>query len=526
MFWKMENKKKESIVLFGVLIVLLVFIVAKLLSVITYDIPQEFREATLPYFAQCWADGINLYSKETLEWAVPAATSVYGFLIPLILAPFVKIGGWLGISALQTCQFLTWCVEIVGVWIAYKAVILKTKDRICSLGAAVMVYACYWRYSAFGGAFPDQWGMTLMMFLMWTIAKDDSRKKIRPLLYASIVVVLYFIKQYFVFCGAGVVIYLLARSWRDALKFCVIGGCLGIVCLLGSYFLFPLYLAESLPNAQGSSFDGGWEYSLSQIWELASSRYSAVSLLFIVGLVISLVDRTDRKNRLASFEMCMIVGTLPLLAKMACNIGTYWTYYTEMWWPFVVISAFVAISRMNQMYFVKRHTASLVFVVAVVVVSVLQASSFLFERQLSSEEYAEWREAYSVLDSESKKGEILVSPHLADYCIKHRLATPDYGQAEYNDARSLGQFEGKRMWRTLFPVAGDILRKQIAYNKQIKENVKQRRYSCIALSKYSRYEIDEQELKDSGYGLYKTLVLKTGNDKEQAWETKFYIPLR
>lgn len=66
-------------------------ILQKLYITVAYDTPKELREMNTAVFAYQFANGNNLYSPTMLENAIPAATSIYGLLVPLIMSPFVRL---------------------------------------------------------------------------------------------------------------------------------------------------------------------------------------------------------------------------------------------------------------------------------------------------------------------------------------------------------------------------------------------------------------------------------------------------
>lgn len=226
------NKKKISMniesVLAAVGIIMLCFLVVlKFYTILKINVPRELREATLAVFAKDLANGVNPYAISILEHEIPSATSLYGCFVPMVLAPFVKIFSFIGIGALQTCQIVTLVVEIVGIYFGYKIIYSITNNEFCSICSTIILYSCYWRYDACGGAFPDQWGVTLSIILAYLVYKDEERKRYRPLLYAAIIVVLFYIKSYFVFVTFGLFVYLLINEVKEAIKLVVAGICIG-----------------------------------------------------------------------------------------------------------------------------------------------------------------------------------------------------------------------------------------------------------------------------------------------------------
>ena len=133
----------------------------KIYSVLSVDYPKELREMNTVVFAKEFAQNRNPYSRQLLSSKnPPAATSLYGCAVPLILSIFLRLMTFTGLSALQICELITVIIEIAGCILIYKILMIKTDKRIISVAGTVIISSCYWRYAAFGGAFPDQWGVT------------------------------------------------------------------------------------------------------------------------------------------------------------------------------------------------------------------------------------------------------------------------------------------------------------------------------------------------------------------------------
>jgi hypothetical protein len=149
----------------------------KLYDIVAISAPHELRETTIAIFAKYFSNGINPYSPQYLLEDEPIATSMYGFVAPLVLAPFVKIFGYLKIfSTLQICELVTLIVEMAGVFFGYMTIRNKTHNSLCSLIGSVFLAACYWRVGGYGGAFPDAWGLTIALYICYLLSGYDEKK--------------------------------------------------------------------------------------------------------------------------------------------------------------------------------------------------------------------------------------------------------------------------------------------------------------------------------------------------------------
>lgn len=189
-------------------ILFLIIVLQKGYTIAAYNTPKELREMNTVAFAYHFAYGKNLYSVSVLENTIPAATNMYGFLIPLILAPFIRLFSFMPLNALQICEALTLIIEIAGALLFYRLLNRKTNHPLLSVIGMLLFYSCYWRYSCFAGAFPDQWGLTVSVILMNILHDDKNENIYHPALYAGMIINLFYIKQYFVLTTIGLCAYL------------------------------------------------------------------------------------------------------------------------------------------------------------------------------------------------------------------------------------------------------------------------------------------------------------------------------
>lgn len=88
-------------------ILFLVIVFQKGYTIIAYNTPKEIREMSSVVFAYRFAQGDNLYATSAMNQTMPPATCVYGILLPLILAPFIRILSITPLNALQICELVT-----------------------------------------------------------------------------------------------------------------------------------------------------------------------------------------------------------------------------------------------------------------------------------------------------------------------------------------------------------------------------------------------------------------------------------
>lgn len=517
----------------GLFLTLSYFIWMKFYSVIMYPYPHEFREMNMVAVAKRFSQGINPYSYQSLEFnEIPEVTNLYGFLAPLLISPLIRIfGGRYG--ALQICQIMTLIVEVIGNVLFYACTYHRTKDRLVSLLGTVIFYSCYWRYTPCGGAFPDQWGMTLSLVLTYVFILDDEKGKYHSTLYVFLLLCMFYIKQYFVFAALGIFVALLIRSKKMAGGFVFWGIVLGAVSVIMVQILMPLYFAESIPLMQGATSSNDIHYSLNQILVLGFEKYAVFTYMLVLAVITwgalnmtdgeTVADLVKKGVKRLPYEMIqLIVISIPTI-YIAQNRGTYLTYYLQIWLPYLIMTGCIAARYLYKNMFVhkSRLIVPLLFLAAVISYGTIKpVVPFLKSKFLTAEEVESWETAYSLLEQYSKEGEILVSPHLSAYCMEQEIRTADYGQAEFNNTGNMEMFESDPLWTKLFPYTKTIIEKSIGYHAAIKKKIENNGYTCIALTSMGRYWLDEKTILEAGYQLKCEMTLVTGT---QGWVTRFYV---
>ena len=515
----LTDRNKKLIYILCPLIVI-AFTGHKFYTVLAADFPHELREMTMVVFARIFSEGGSLYSPSVLGRDIPSATNLYGFTVPLIISPFIKIAGVFGASALRVCEIMTLIVECVGTFLAYSVVLRKTRNPVYAMFAAILVDSCYWRYAAFGGAYPDQWGITTGLLLTYLISKDEENGYRRPWLYALIMIFLFFTKQYFFFWAIGVGVYLLLRSVRDFLRYAVSGILFGILSAFAVWLALPLYFTEIFPVAQGSTGNNGLMDSLKQIPEMTLWAYKFIVVAAVVGFIFHFILLKQRKEEAGkerivsySYEFCQLVCVLPLCALIARNEGTRYTYYLQLWWPYVILFAVLVMPAVIGRVLPGKTGLGNAFLLLFILLSLWDAKTLLVSRPLTGEQIGAWKEVYSILDEYAGKGEILVSPHLSAFCLERGIETSDYGQAEFNSSDSLKAYMGNRLYVSLFPEAEQIFRENIDYNASVLQNIREHRYSCIALTDNARYWLNDDDILSAGYHVDSVYDLVAGGEE-------------
>ena len=507
-------------------ILFLFIVLQKGYTSIVYNTPKELREMNTAAFAYHFAHGKNLYASSVLKNTIPAATSMYGFLVPLILAPFVRIFSFTSLNALQICELITLIVEIAGALFFYRLLYRKTSHHLISVTGMLFFYSCYWRYSGFAGAYPDQWGLTLSIILMDMLHNDKSKNVYHPALYVGTILCLFYIKQYFVLTTIGLFVYLFIYSKSDWKKFILYGITFGSISIFLTHWIFPLYFSEVFPIGHGQILMGDPGYSLKQLLKL-SRNYGGIIVFGFLHIYIDIHTMIKKKElkKEFSYELCQLIFLLPIIFYIAENQGTNYTYYLQLWYPYVILYCMTSIPFLAK--YIKSIQQKNIRVLCsilqyiLVIATLIKIMPFFQCSFMTDEEKDAWKRSYNILEEYSSKGDILVSMLLSDYCLENDIATSNYGQAEYNSSTNLQNYKNNKLWRNLFlfDYTEEILQSNIAYNAQIKDNISMQAYSCIAITYTWEYWISEDELTNAGYHILTTETLPTGS---QYWNVTFY----
>lgn len=537
----LADKKKfliRMLYIIGCCVVLIMygyFTLQKAISILEFDAPKELREMTSVAIAHQFAYGNNPYAVSVLENEIPSVTSIYGLLVPLLMAPFIRLFSASPLSTLQICQILTLIVEVIGTIFFYRLLFRKTENVLLSLCGAFLFQTCYWRYTAFGGAFPDQWGLTLSVILIDLINMDERRKYYRPLLYCAVAIALFYCKQYFILIVIGLCAYLFLYSRRDLIRFLFYGTLMGSLSAVFIYLFFPLYFSEVFPIAHGQTITGDPAYSLVQIKKL-SFYYAPVVLFVIVGFINKIyhVIRERQFRGMVTYEMCQIIFILPPLFFIAENQGTNYTYYLQLWYPYIILCGMVSMSAalkglyQKSMVFMREKNGKAFLLGSCFILTCLLCALSLVRvlpsyhcPYLNREQRRSWDHAYNILDRYSSEGEVLVSMVLSNYCLERGIETSNYGQAEYNTPQNLENYKSNKFWRNifLFEVTEVLLQKNISYNQTVRNKIYDQSYRCIALVYAGEYHLAEDDLIKAGYRISEEEELVTGT---QSWYTVFY----
>lgn len=404
-------------------------------------------------------------------------------------------------------------------------------DELC-LGAVstAFFYACFWRYTSFGGAFPDQVGVSLMIALVFLIYREEKKAKRNAWAYALLSVVLFYIKQYFLAVALGILVYLLVRKeWRSFIEFSICGVIIGGTSIVIINKVFPLYFMEILPIAQGQTPAAGIIYSLKQLVSLIRSPFLIYTMAIVVAVIWNVVDRYVKKKKACSevgmpIELAELIVMLPSSIYISRNDGTYYTYYLQLLFPFYIIIGATSLSLVIRSVHERDVLNKYAKVTALVVCALLfvkafsYLSNFTLRDKVDKQMVDKWQNTYTFVDEKFRVGDVIVPACLGLSAINNNAYSHDYGQAEFNSQYNYDNWNDSVLWKNLFPDTGEVLKKNIEFDTYVLEGARNQRWSCIVVMPDSQLN---ENLLDLGYQIDHEEILKTG---EQEWTLVFWVP--
>lgn len=234
-----------------------------------------------------------------------------------------------------------------------------------------------------------------------------------------------------------------------------------------------------------------------------------------------------------TYELCQIILNIAPLYKIAENQGTNYTYYLQLWYPYIILFGIVSLSELVEVIIKHKNLimtnskkymitmVSLTFIYILTAYSVISVFPSFQCTLMTKEQQEAWDRAYDILDWYSTDGEILVTMLLSEYCIEDGISTSNYGQAEYNNLNNLKNYKDNKIWRNffLFRHTEELLQNNISYNQMVKENIYNQVYSCIAIVYAGEYHLADSDFIDAGYHIIASEELMSG---DQCWYTVFY----
>lgn len=493
---------------------------------ITRSGPNEFRELTLVKYAVDFADGINPYSLNLLDSDVPSNAGCYGFVVPLVMSVVMRlVPADMYIFAYEFCTILA---SVVSMIFFAKALSLQGVHPLFQAFGALSIFMATFSYP-YPVAMTEQYGFALATILLYLVIRDEIRGLYHPILYAVLLVIMFYIKQYYILIGFALFMYLLVKMCGDALRLFVIGMAMGITSVAVVWFVFPLYFPLAIARANLDATMDEWNYSFDQIKSIVLEEQQVAFIFFVFGIILVAKRVFDYRKAAKDciwdklkcslrFELAAVVILLPFALYLARNVGQIKSYIYEIWIPYMVFCGLCAVQELfnksNDLNKILKHLT----VAILCILTVLGAYGvFKYEyKDMNTANYkdynAAWDQAYALIDKYAGDREVLIPAHLSAYCFASNQYTDDYGQAEYMGEKALGKFSDNKLYSKIFPNLGKLMEIDVRYEEQVKKAVSEGKYKLVVVCDgIGRFKLNDLDL-DENYEEVANLTLRTGGE--------------
>lgn len=500
-------------------------------GIIALPYPKELLEPSNIALTNTFLQGKSPYTLSSLEWEVPPVNYDYPFLNSLVAAAIARITGCTSITA----HFIISLFSIIASGII-GAVMIKdqSKTSIAPVLSAIMFMFCHWRFGYISAA-PDDLGLFITILTMYLAV--NPRVKNKPLWCSVGITLAFYTKQYFVFIAAGIFVYMLLYSRKEAFKLtiwtCAINAAIAAIITE----LWPLYWTKAfLFTYLGTAIGGGAE--LSTLFEQFKYLFIAFAALFIVIIVAAVMGiRRLRQNneKLRNVKImendalafCAINSFVMLapLSILGRNDGAFLSYFLQLWLPSISITAILCLERM--MPEEKNETARS-GAIYISIYAIIAATSVYFGfgklplHILTPGEISNWEKAYSYVDEYAKEGEVFYSRSLAYKAFANCSPYCVYGHdGEVSDWTIKG-LERAGVPVEHFPYIRKIVDQNKAFRKKQQQMAEKGEFALITAEKYELFNpfCDDAPLQ-MGYNTLESLDLQLGN---MPYEAVFYKP--
>ena len=518
---------------------------------------KSFREMTMIKYAVDFSRGINPYSASLLNSELPFNSGCYAFLQSFLTGFILK---FFPVSrALTVSELFSKCIDVVAALLVYLTVRKHGCERWISMLAALIsvriVSACT--------AYPHSLGMMLVYLLLFLVTRDTLNVAYHPFLYAVIVILAFYSKQYFLLLGPCLFVFLLFRSLRDAVKLAIYGLVIGFGSLFFIDRVFPLYLPLVLVRANIDSNMRGILYILKQIATVVAIKYPDVAILSLGALFIvvpalctkyreqcgTVAQKTWALCKSLSYEeVCLLVSVLPV-TYISRNHGQFCEYYEQLMVPYAIIWGCAVMDRvmkgshsdekgkqflqadqsgicdMKGSHSEKTGKAVRILMIVAAACGVFLTLSRIpvvyFRTDIAAAKQT-WTDTIDIIEENAPNRRIITSPLLANYCLVNDIYTDDYGQAQYNSDRAMKILNESPVYNKYFPEMAEIIDMTLKYRQEVQKQLDEGYYEVVALSSDGRGSLNYENMRIDE-NLYKSYGVKRLAVGTSSYYIKIYV---
>lgn len=485
--------------------------------------PKELYELVNVNYTYEFLAGKNPFSRSSMvqPGELPPVAYSYPFfnsVIAIVISVFT--GGDLFVA-----HYIVSILCIIGTGLMGALMVRRyARTTIGPSFAFLMLMICHWRYG-YGTTGPDSLALFLTMVVIYIATNPKIKHKE---IWCTIgFILIFYTKWYLVTICVSIFFYFFICSRKSAFKLlglCVVLTGMSIILvtlsmpLLWDYSVF--FLMASTLNTTGESRIG---YVLEQV------KYLSFILAGLYGAILTAIfkhiiskEKTKKifvENEPFALLIINCIVQIPAIMYFARNDGAYLTYLLQLICPSIILTAIIAIERMEY----KKAWLYRIGYGAVVLFTVYFGWFKLPMHMLTETEKSTWETAYSLMDEKRQEGEIFHYTTTAYEGYKKGDITFQTGHDSVG-SNKIKIWNDSELYRTLFPDAGKIHEEMEGYRKVSRDKISNQEASLVTIpgggDAREYWYIQEDLLKEAGYEKYCTLDLAVGN---MTYPTEFWI---
>ena len=496
----------------------LVVLVAYEINLIRAPFQLEYREGSILLTTQELLQGRNPWAPESQ----PAQMNSYGIGYHLVVLPLAQLFG--------NSFFIHRLVSGLGLLLAAALVaftlIRRGGSPVMAVTAGALIFANQLFYVT-PLSRPD--GLGLLLFVAAAFLPWADRYSRRSLAFSALLAVLgFFTKAYFILGGVYVAAYLLVTWRKEFWGYCLLVSALLGVGALVTARVFPYYFYDTFYNHMILASRSLKFISYQSM--LYGSLYAVPFLLLIVLLgqvvwrwkwervsfVRSILQRMD-------FPTFGLIGSLLVIGlSMGWHMGTLMTYYFQLITPFLVATLVLQLRGHTRLESLANLglIVTLFFNLTILGINLIDGqttpATLASIPNLGQNDWSLIRER---IGSSQK---ILNSPVMVGELMAQGRSVVYNGQSDFYffSMDDVPNF-------FLLPAAEDVARRGREFRQQILENVQNRSYDWIVLTKVENDVSKETEAVNDVHQFYRKVdqVVIDMPQGRQIWTLEFWAPL-
>ena len=489
---KNNNFEKDLIKNFLLIAVIILFLINPIrftINFLSLKFPIEYRDAAAISAAVDFSRGINPYTVENF----PGHIYLYGFLYPLIMAPFMKFVA----HPILVARFMDVLFSILFLSISFWILRKRNSSIITSLIAILILLNSFCLIWLNNGSRSDASGLFFSILGICFLLRNPY--KIIHILFCAISFTISFhFKQYMVFPALAVALYLfLFVSKQKGIIFVVFGISIGLLSFIVAKSIFPLWYEYSIIH----HIEANSSY-ITLMYKQTITFFKYYWILFILFLLyiykhssvfnfgkvkeirlipFDIKEPFIRGISIELLDLSFIISALFLTFYFGRKGGNTYTYYGELLLPFLIYSIIPKIDKLFEANFFQSIIKILILYFCVF----LFQSNYLIDFKSLNNSFTN---LYQYVDQSQCTNIYDKTPLVSLYKIENNL-NPIFNNGQIDYARSVIPTKKSGIFGKISTAPAEILNTRlINWQNEIERNINDQKFDCIILSTDEKIE--------------------------------------